>query len=509
MELLNILTDLKEYLDPQFLINTGGLILLVAIIFAETGLLVGFFLPGDSLLFTAGYLVKTGYFDQNIWVLVGSLIIAAIVGDQVGYLTGRRLGPALFRREESLLFKPKYIERTRAFYDRHGGKTIILGRFVPIVRTFAPIIAGVARFEYGTFVRYNVIGGIVWVAGMTFLGYGVGSILPAKYVELVVLGIIAISVLPVVFTAFKEWRNSQAAQKASAADNEALARSAADEAALADNDPSNDPTTLTSSVVGIWNGLRIEHPLLYNLENHARVNQIPESYINQFITTFQPSLFLFPSDGEADAWMGGKLLSDIGPESIKMELLAVIDCARISVLSSSFIPAFPSHGWLSFWYNAEEQPWGIQSDDSKHWRVIYSEEKPIVSDKAISYAAKIDTTIRSSFVLDWADKLKFNTSQKELESWGQFDNQATDIWRMFGLPDPIQHHEIHTEASEAATAAGWISGQSDDWVLLLQVDSTDQLGFMWGDAGRLYWYISKQDLAQRDFSKVWLVLQCY
>lgn len=203
----------RQLISPETLAS-GGLLVLCLVVFAETGLMVGFFLPGDSLLFTAGLLAATGLLAVNIWLLILCLVAAAIVGDQVGYLFGYRVGPALFKREESWFFKPKYVEKTRAFYARHGGKTIIIGRFVPIVRTFAPILAGVARFEYRTFVAYNIVGGIVWVSSMTLAGYYLEKLVPGikDYIHYVLLGIIFLSVLPILTTAVQEWRNARAAR---------------------------------------------------------------------------------------------------------------------------------------------------------------------------------------------------------------------------------------------------------------------------------------------------------
>jgi membrane-associated protein len=202
--LLEWLHHFRELINPNTLAQAGLLVLFV-VVFAETGLMVGFFLPGDSLLFTAGLFCATGQFETHVGVLIGVLIVAAILGDQVGYLFGRRVGPALFTRSESWFFKPAYVERTRAFYDRHGGKTVILGRFVPIVRTFAPILAGVAQFDYRTFLIYNVVGGIVWVSSMTITGYVLGQFeWVRKNIEFIVLGIILVSVIPIVRTAWSE-----------------------------------------------------------------------------------------------------------------------------------------------------------------------------------------------------------------------------------------------------------------------------------------------------------------
>lgn len=160
--------------DIEGLIRWGGLAILIAIVFAETGLLIGFFLPGDSLLFTAGFLAAAGLLD--IKILVMSLILAAIIGDQVGYLTGKYMGKRLFARPDSKVFKKAYVEKTKRFYDKYGASTIVLARFVPIVRTFAPVVAGVGEMKYRTFITYNIIGGIGWVCLMTIGGYLLGGL---------------------------------------------------------------------------------------------------------------------------------------------------------------------------------------------------------------------------------------------------------------------------------------------------------------------------------------------
>ena len=184
--------------DPVQLVQWGGYIGLTLIIFAETGLLVGFFLPGDSLLVTAGLLIGSGVVDLNIWTINLLLIPAAIIGDATGYWIGRRAGRALFQREDSRFFKRKHLIQTHEFYERHGGKTIIMARFIPIVRTFAPVVAGVAEMSYGRFAMFNVVGGIGWILSMTLLGYFLGNTIPGldKHIELLALVIIAISLLP-------------------------------------------------------------------------------------------------------------------------------------------------------------------------------------------------------------------------------------------------------------------------------------------------------------------------
>jgi membrane-associated protein len=189
-----------EYLPAQFqslesLIVWGGLAALIIIVFAETGLMVGFFLPGDSLLFTAGFLASTGLFDIRILVL--ALMLAAILGDQTGYLTGKWMGKKLFDRPDGRFFKKAYVDKTHRFYEKYGASTIVLARFVPIVRTFAPIVAGVGKMHYRTFVTYNVLGGILWVAFMTLAGFWLGRIpIIKENFGVVTIIIIVISFVP-------------------------------------------------------------------------------------------------------------------------------------------------------------------------------------------------------------------------------------------------------------------------------------------------------------------------
>jgi membrane-associated protein len=179
------------------LVRWGGYVVLVAVVFTETGLLVGFFLPGDSLLITAGLVAAAGGLD--IWLLNGLLVVAAIVGDSVGYAIGYRTGPRIFRKEESRWFARKHLLRTREFYERHGGKTIVLARFIPIIRTFAPVVAGVGQMEYRRFLFYNVFGGIGWVIGLTWAGYLLGQTIPNidRHIHAVVAVVIVLSVVPI------------------------------------------------------------------------------------------------------------------------------------------------------------------------------------------------------------------------------------------------------------------------------------------------------------------------
>lgn len=178
------------------LIKAVGYAGLFAIVFAETGLFLGFFLPGDSLLFVAGFLASQGFFSVAILVLL--IFIAAVTGNMAGYEFGRRIGPRIFNKEDSLLFKKEHIVRTQRFYEKYGGKTIMIARFMPIVRTFAPILAGVANMRYRTFLAYNIAGAALWVAGLILLGYFLGNLVDDvdKYLLPIVLAIIVLSFLP-------------------------------------------------------------------------------------------------------------------------------------------------------------------------------------------------------------------------------------------------------------------------------------------------------------------------
>ncbi|WP_433618158.1 DedA family protein [Dactylosporangium sp. CA-139114] len=199
-------------LDPQYLISTFGLIGILAIVFAESGLLIGFFLPGDSLLFTTGLLVASGtYLHQPLWLVCLLVSVAAIAGDQVGYIFGRRVGPALFRRPDARLFKQSNLTRAQGFFDKYGARSIVLARFVPIVRTFTPIVAGASRMHYRTFVLYNVIGGVLWSCGVTVLGYFLGQIAFVRdNIELILLGIVVLSVVPIAIELLRARARSRA-----------------------------------------------------------------------------------------------------------------------------------------------------------------------------------------------------------------------------------------------------------------------------------------------------------
>jgi membrane-associated protein len=204
---------LLESLDPENLLRTGGYLLLFGIVFAESGLLIGFFLPGDSLLFVAGMAAAGSLsLDEvhlNIWVVLIGVFVAAVAGDQVGYLFGARAGPALFKRPDSRIFKQERLDAAQTFFDEHGPRAIVLARFVPIVRTFCPIVAGAGRMNYSTFVRYNVLGAFIWGVGVTLLGYFLGNIdLIADNIEIALIVVVAVSILPIVIELIRKRRES-------------------------------------------------------------------------------------------------------------------------------------------------------------------------------------------------------------------------------------------------------------------------------------------------------------
>lgn len=191
--------DFLLHFDLEKLIQAVGYLGIFAMVFAESGLLVGIFFPGDSLLFTAGFLASTGIF--NIFFLALICFIAAVLGDNVGYGFGKHYGPRIFKKEDSFWFHKKHLERAEKFYEKYGGKTIILARFTPIVRTFAPIVAGVGKMHYRTFFLYNLIGGFLWAVGISFAGYFLGKSIPNvdRYLLPIVILIIFVSLLPTIF----------------------------------------------------------------------------------------------------------------------------------------------------------------------------------------------------------------------------------------------------------------------------------------------------------------------
>lgn len=190
--------------DLIALIKTTGYLGLFGIIFAESGLLIGFFLPGDSLLFTAGFLSSQGFLNP-VW-LSALTFIAAVLGDNVGYSFGKKVGPMIFKKKESLLFNKENLERAKKFYEKHGPKTIVLARFMPVIRTFAPILAGVGKMNYGTFFFYNLAGGFLWTFGIVWGGYYLGSSIPNvdKYLLPIIAGIILLSIAPTLLHILKD-----------------------------------------------------------------------------------------------------------------------------------------------------------------------------------------------------------------------------------------------------------------------------------------------------------------
>jgi membrane-associated protein len=189
--------------DVSGLVIAAGYTGMTIIIFAETGLLIGFFLPGDSLLVSAGLLGSQGLIDVALLGLL--LSVAAVVGDTVGYAIGKASGPHLFTREDSLLFNRKHLIRAHEFYERHGGKTIIIARFMPIIRTFAPVVAGMGEMQYSRFLAYNLVGGVAWVWSMLLIGLFLGRTFPgvAKHIELIILVIVFLSILPGIIARYK------------------------------------------------------------------------------------------------------------------------------------------------------------------------------------------------------------------------------------------------------------------------------------------------------------------
>jgi membrane-associated protein len=200
-------------LNPETMLTSGGILLLAAIVFAESGLLIGFFLPGDSLLFIAGFLASPAGHHKlsSIFLVMLAAALAAVVGDQTGYLIGKKAGPSIFARPKSRLFDPANVEKTHQFFNRHGSKTIVMARFVPVVRTFVPVVAGVGKMDYKTFVRYNVVGGVAWGAGIPVLGYFLGKIDAVKnHIEIAIVGVVVLSLVPMAIEYLRHRRQNTA-----------------------------------------------------------------------------------------------------------------------------------------------------------------------------------------------------------------------------------------------------------------------------------------------------------
>jgi membrane-associated protein len=209
---------LKELTNPESIIRHGGIILLLIVIFAENGLVIGFFLPGDSLIFLSGLICSTKpeLLGVNITTLTLLMFIGAISGSLFGYFFGKRVGPPLFHRKDSVIFKKKYLDMTQEFYRKHGGKTLVLGRFLPIIRTFAPIIAGVIKVPMPTFMVYNLIGGSLWIGSLSLLGYFLGNAFPAveHYVGYIIIGFIGITTILLIRTYFQQKKEARKRREA-------------------------------------------------------------------------------------------------------------------------------------------------------------------------------------------------------------------------------------------------------------------------------------------------------
>jgi membrane-associated protein len=212
--------EIWQYLhDPKKMISAGGLVVVLLVVFAENGIFFGFFLPGDTLLFTAGLLCAAKTFKVSIWVLFATIVVSAFLGSLFGYFFGYKTSDTLHLRKDSLFFKKKYLEAAEAFFTKHGGMALIMGRFLPIIRTFAPIFAGIIKFDFKQYLMYNIIGALAWGVGMTLLGYTLGSVYPdtEKHLDKIIIGIIIITWIPVVITYFKDQqRKKKEAEEAAA-----------------------------------------------------------------------------------------------------------------------------------------------------------------------------------------------------------------------------------------------------------------------------------------------------
>ncbi len=199
--------SLQHFIDPEKLLKEGGFYVVMFVIFAETGLFFGFFLPGDYLLFLAGMFVATGKLDVNIWILILGLMVSAVSGNFVGYWFGRKTGPMLYHRKESFFFKRRYLKAAEEYYNKQGAFALIMGRFVPIVRTFAPIFAGVVKLDFKRFALYNFAGAIIWIASLTLLGYFLGKRFEKEindYLLYIIIGFVVITTIPLIFAFVKK-----------------------------------------------------------------------------------------------------------------------------------------------------------------------------------------------------------------------------------------------------------------------------------------------------------------
>ncbi|MBO9700708.1 MAG: VTT domain-containing protein [Sporocytophaga sp.] len=205
----------QQLIDPEKLILFGGVTLILLVVFIENGLFFGFFLPGDTLLFTTGIFCATGILNTSILLLLGTISLSAVLGNLAGYAFGKKMGEALLSRKDTLLFKKKYVMAAEAFFIKYGGLALVMGRFLPIIRTFAPIFAGVVKFDFKKFLTYNIIGGILWVFSMLLLGYFLGRMFPQikEHLELFIGGIVVITWIPVIKTYLTERRKVKKANE--------------------------------------------------------------------------------------------------------------------------------------------------------------------------------------------------------------------------------------------------------------------------------------------------------
>jgi len=202
---------IKELINPESIIHYGGFGLLLFVVYSETGLFVGFFLPGDSLLFTAGLFTATGLIDLPVLVVSMSICFAAIAGNSTGYLFGRRAGKAIFKREKSFFFKPSHLKHAKEFYDKHGGKAIVLGVFLPIIRTFAPIVAGAVELKFKKFIFYSISGAMLWSNSLVLTAYFLGKNIPGikDYLHYIIISLVVITSVPFLIAIFKNWKSKK------------------------------------------------------------------------------------------------------------------------------------------------------------------------------------------------------------------------------------------------------------------------------------------------------------
>ncbi len=202
------ISAISDFFNPEYIIRYGGIMLLLLVIFTETGVFFGFFLPGDSLVFVAGILAESGFLDMNIFLLWALMVVAASTGSMLGYWFGSRAGNYLANRKENFFYKRRYLDMTRSFYDKYGVSAFILGRFLPIIRTFVPIFAGLAHINYNKFILFNIIGATIWISTMLFAGYALGNMFPAltDHLESIVFGMIVLSTIPVLVAWIRQRR---------------------------------------------------------------------------------------------------------------------------------------------------------------------------------------------------------------------------------------------------------------------------------------------------------------